>query len=140
MDHVRFPNPCIIIYAIIRHALAFRIRVAPSRLWGVIRAKTTPHIVYDAHHTQNCTDWGPDRCKSGPHTGRMCRSCQNSRRHTDVISKFLYFFYNKTFLFVSRIQQHGHALDLSSRKVFYLLLLHPSMTNKLKEAGGEANV
>ena len=61
-------------------------------VWDVIRAKTTPHIVYDAHHTQNCTVWGPDRCKSGPHTGRMCRSCQNSRRHTDVISKFLYFF------------------------------------------------
>ena len=66
-----------------------------SWVWDVIRAKTTPHIVYDAHHTQNCTVWGPDRCKSGrsgPHTGRMCRSCQNSRRHTDVISKFLYFF------------------------------------------------
>ena len=70
-------------------------------VWGVIRAKTTPHIVYDAHHTQNCTVWGPDRCKSGPHTGRMCRSCQNSRRHTDVISKFLFFFIiRRSFLFL----------------------------------------
>ena len=65
---------------------------ANTLLWDVIRAKTTPHIVYDAHHTQNCTVWGPNRCKSGPHTGRMCRSCQNSRRHTDIISKFLYCF------------------------------------------------
>ena len=86
------------------------------------------------HRTLFTTHTIPKIAQFGPQKHR-------AKTRVDIYFKIsLLFFNNKTFLFVSRIQQHGHALDLSSRKVFYLLVLHPSMTNKLKEAGGEANV
>ena len=96
------------------------------------------------HHTLFTTHTIPKIAQSGDPTDAsrvpIPVACVDRAKTHRCHFKISLLFYNKTFLFISRIQQHGHALDLSSRKVFNLLLLHPSMTNKLKEAGGEANV